>query len=188
VAGAIDGHGGDLDADADLDLDAEAGVEADLEASGAPGWAANIAAFFNIGSVPLMVFITLLTLSMWALAMIANLYLIPDPAGWAALVLFPVVLVVSLFVARLLSTPFKGMYRQMNEGGISKRQLAGKTCVITVAVAPGRIGQAELTFEGHHFLLNVRTADDESLARDTAALLVEYEPDTDCFVVTQFDV
>ncbi|RMG67737.1 MAG: hypothetical protein D6722_12680, partial [Bacteroidetes bacterium] len=62
----------DVDVDTDVDVDAEVDteVEVDGEADGAggvsgAGWFLTTASFFNLGSVPFMIFMSFLCLSLW---------------------------------------------------------------------------------------------------------------------------
>ena len=55
-----------LDFDLDMDLDADADLDADVDVGGL----SSVLAFFNIGHMPLMVFVTFFTLPLWAISLL----------------------------------------------------------------------------------------------------------------------
>jgi RNase P/RNase MRP subunit p29 len=176
----------DLDADAEIDVDTDIDVDADAEGAFSGGFLANTLAFFHVGAVPFMIFFSILVLSLWTFSLIGNHYF-GEKFAWFAMALIIPNLLFSLAVTKLLTWPFKGSYQRMNRQGISKRELVGKMCRITTAVSPGTIGQAELTYDEQNFLLKIRSQE-ESIAKGEQALLIEYDPEKDFFLVTPFRV
>ncbi|RMG72509.1 MAG: hypothetical protein D6722_05320, partial [Bacteroidetes bacterium] len=118
---------------------------------------------------------------------LANYYL-GDRSEWMPLIILLPNLLVALFATKLLTSPFKAIHTKLVKTGTNKRDLVGKTCRITAEVRPGKIGQADLQVGDHHFLLNVRTEGEEPIPRGAQAIVVEYNPHTDQFMVMPFDV
>ena len=176
----------EVDAHADVDVDADVHVDADADGGGgfSAGWLAGVLSFFHIGAVPFMVFFSMLALSLWAFSILGNHFFGEKYAGFAALFLIPNI-ALSLLAAKLLTWPFKGSYQRMNRQGIAKRDLVGKMCKVTTAVSPGAIGQAELSFDEQNFLLKIRT-EEETIPKGEQALIIEYDPEKDFFLVTRF--
>lgn len=177
----------DIDADVDLDVDIDADVDADVDAGGGngAGWFMTGLAFFNLGAVPFMVFMSLFVLTLWVTSILVNsLWL--DLGEWAFFILLVPNLIVGLFVTKVLSTPFKGVYKKMNAKGTSKRELVGKIADVTMTVRPNRIGRVELTHNDTHFTLDVRIEGDEEIQEGEKAILVQYDAQADDFVVTKF--
>ncbi len=176
----------EVDADIDVDIELDAEVEADMEGGTGLGWFSSTLSFFNIGSVPFMIFASFLILSLWTVSVIANGNW-GSAYRWLPLALILPNIVFSLLVTKALTWPFKGSYQKMNKQGISKRELVGKMCKVTVGVSPGQKGQAELTFDEQHFLLNIRAKDD-TIGKGNQALIIEYDPEHNYFWVTPFDL
>ncbi|MEM7374292.1 MAG: hypothetical protein AAF587_37200 [Bacteroidota bacterium] len=174
----------DVDVDADLDVDADA----DTEVSGGGGsWLASTASFFNLGAVPFMVFMSFLILSMWSISVLGNYYW-GHEIGWFPLLLIVPNLLVSLFVTKFASAPFKPIFKKLNQESRGNRDIVGKQCVISLAIQDGRLGQADLFVDGQPLRLTVRSQDKQSIAKGSKALIVEYDKEKDDFIVVPFDV
>ncbi len=184
----------DLDVDVDLDIDVDADVEAEVEGevangSGGAGWFLGTLAWFNLGQVPFMVFMSLLILFMWTASVLTNYYWGHEHSWFMAAFLLPN-LIVGLFVTKLLSAPFKHSYKKMTQQGISKNQLVGKIATVRTLLKEGHMGQVEvLVNDDDHYLLTAKLEkDQETLLPGTQALIVEYHAESDYFVVTPFEV
>lgn len=182
----------DIDVDVDVDVDVDTDVDADTDAdtssgNGGSGWFLNTLAFFNLGSVPFMVFLSFLVLSAWSFSMVAN-----DRWGvgneWFPLIILIPNLILSLFVTKVFTTPFKGIYKKMNKQTVTKKELVGKTCKVTLAASENKAGQAELHFDGKNFLLKVYTTKGKNIAKGNQAIIVEYDRENDHYVIEPFDI
>jgi membrane protein implicated in regulation of membrane protease activity len=178
----------DIDVDVDVDIDADVDVDSDVETevgvSGA-GWFLSSIAFFNIGQVPFMIFLSALAIVMWTTAMIFN-----NAIGNVEIffIWFLPIFVASLFINKVFTSPFKAMHKRMNKMGVSKKNLVGKIAKVTLDINQGRPGQAELEFEDHHFLLTVRSDEDKNIPKGSQVILTEYRDDRGDFLVNSFDI
>lgn len=82
-------------------------AEADIDADGVSSlsWLNFALVFFNLGKVPLMVFLTFLALPFWAISILLNHYLSNDAALLSALYLIPA-FIAALFFLKILTMPF----------------------------------------------------------------------------------
>ena len=154
----------DIDVDLDPDFDAEAPVAASL------GF--MLVRFFNIGGVPLMIWLTVFAPAFFAVSYFWN-----DPSyGEHWLVAVQMTLrnaVIVLFITKLLTQPLVGKFDA--KPMTSHRQLVGLECVITTAVADANHGQISVKSEAAPFLMNAHTTG-ETLNKGDAAMIVEYRP------------
>jgi hypothetical protein len=178
----------DLDMDVDADVDMDADVDSELDAGGGAGWFMGTLSFFNVGQVPFMIFMTFLILVMWMASVLTNYYWGHQYDWFMPAFLIPN-LVVGLFVAKLLTAPFKSSYKKMTQQGISKRELVGKIATARTLLKEGKMGQAELTVNEDHFLISVKLEEGkENIRPNEKALIVEYRPEADFFMVTPFEI
>lgn len=177
---------GDIDIDADVDVDADLDGDMDGDAAGG-GWFTTTLSFFNLGQVPFMIFLSLLSLSLWVGAMLAY-----DGFGigreWFFLIWLIPNLLIALFITKLISTPFKGLHRRLNEGGTKKRELVGKIGEVTLTVRPESLGRIELLVKEDTFTLDVLSANEDVISVGQKVLIVEYDPQADTYRVQKFDV
>ncbi len=174
----------DLDTDADFDLDADG----DAFAHTTP--LSSVLRFFHLGEVPLMIVLSFFVVSMWVVSLLVNRFLNYDNLWWVALLWLVPNIVLSLFVAKAVTMPFRGVFRYI-DGGIEPRtNFVGKTCIIKSGRATPKFGQAELfRADGVPLLLNVKTRPGIELkkgavvkiqAHDTLAntyTVVEHQPE-----------
>lgn len=180
----------DVDVDVDMDIDVEADVDVDSEVetevgAGGAGWFLSTLAFFNIGQVPFMIFLSVFVIVMWTTAMLFNYYLGNSTNFF--LWFLPIVFV-SLFIGKVFTSPFKAMHKRMNKMGVGKKDLVGKIAKVTLDITSGRAGQAELDYEGHNFLLTVRSEGDENIPKGSNIILTEYRDEKGDFLVHSFDI
>ena len=74
-----------------------------------------------------------------------------------------------------------------DQDGASFEALVGKPCVIKREAATHEYGQAEVKTEGAPNLVNVRTRQEAPLSRGEEAVIVEYEPNSNVYVVARID-
>jgi hypothetical protein len=166
-----DGHM-DVHADGDVHAHADGATEAGADHGGA---LRGILMFFNLGEVPLMVFVSILVVSMWTISMTTNLLLNND----SLLLGVPILagnIFVSAFVAKFLTAPIKHLFRALDkdvEVPVGHGVL-GKTCVISTSEATEQFGQATIETDGAPLILNVVTFKGETLKKGEEAVVIDY--------------
>ncbi len=167
----------DLDMfDLDLDMDADgSGVE----------WLSNSLRFFNLGRIPLMVFLTFLVLPLWWFCIVVN-----DLLGFESFL--PGLLTlgagfwVCMFIAKVLTIPFVKLFEKMEqEKNVS---IIGKICTLQSSLHEGRIGQAfvEQKGNGAPLILMVCSKPGTTVQNGETALVLEYQPDKRCYLVEPY--
>ena len=191
--GAIDLDFLDIDLDVDTDADISAELDADLEmdsdvdseTSLSGGGMTKILAFFNVGAVPFMIFFSFLVLNLWIGSVLGNFYLAGQNTWFPWAWVVPN-LAIALFMTRIFTWPFKKSYKAMMHTGMEKKQLVGKICQILAGLEKDEIGQAELVFNGTHYLLNVKSL--EKIDKGETAILVEYNAEHELYLISEFQI
>lgn len=164
----------DLDLfDFDLDFDAEADAISILSVGFAP------LRFFNLGRVPLMLWMSLFSFFWWMISLLLVLLTSRESGGQIGLVIARDV-GIALFMAKLATNPLRGMFdlKEPNKA----EELIGRTCVMLTSEVSETAGQAEYYTDGAPLKLNVRAIND-SLTKGDVGEIVDYEPEKNIFLV-----
>ena len=186
LIGAIDMDAFDIDLDMDADVDAGTDL-GDGHAEGGLEWLNSLLRFFNLGRIPLMVFLTFLILPLWLFCIIVN-----DFFGFHGLLPGLLTLVVGfwvcLFVAKVLTMPFVKLFDKLDED--KNYSAIGKICVLKSSIVAGRLGQAEVIRDGGGapIILTVCAPKGVDLSRGERALVLEHQPDRSCYLVEPFSL
>lgn len=166
----------DLDTDADTDGHSEGGLE----------WLNNILRYFNLGRVPLMIFLTFLILPLWLFCIVVN-----DILGFYSLLpgllTFSVGFWLCLFVAKVLTMPFVTLFDKLEEEQ-KNTSIIGKICTLQSSANDARIGQAFVNQAGNGapILLMVCGRPGTTLNSGETALVLEYQQDKRCYLVEPY--
>lgn len=172
----------------DFDLDAEVDVDADIDVDTGTAtaevnisWLNHVLAFFNLGQIPFMVFLTFLILPMWALAILANDFLNNDSFFLSLLILAPVFLV-CLFIAKFLTIPFVKIFASLDDS-TALQNAVGKMCMVLIKTTDNRLGQASVKVKGAPLRINVKTYEGMKLKKGDSALVIEYNQEGKYYLV-----
>ena len=176
-----------LDFDLDLDLDMDADMDADVDADVDMGGLSSVLAFFNIGHMPLMVFVTFFTLPLWAITLLAN-----EAFGGGSILIGLAVLLgtafVSLFIAKFLTIPIAKFYRKVKENTEAVKNIVGKICTAKLPITPDQTGQAEIKVNGTSVLINVRTREGLSVQKGSTALVIDFNEAQKVYYVEPYNL
>ncbi len=164
---------GVLDTDA-LEPDVDLDIDSDTDLIGGPAMGTGLGRFFNLGDIPIVVFLSVLVSLLWAGAILGNHYLNPSGSYLLAFGLFAVNLVVSLMLTKLLTTPLKPVMRALRAGE-KHRPVVGRSCIIKTNEVTESFGQAEAEDKsGNPLLIHVRVSPgQEPLAKGDEAIVIE---------------
>lgn len=172
-------------------LDLETSPEADAHHDAPPAhmgvdWLNNALAFFNLGRVPLMVFLAFVALPLWAGSILLNYYT-HNTSFALGLVFFAPLLLVSLFVSKVLTTPFVKLFATLEKDASAGVNPVGKVCTLALPLTADRPGQATLRAEGASLTLNVRSASGVALRKGDTALVIDYDAERRCYLIEPYD-
>ncbi|EJF10449.1 OB-fold-containig protein [Pontibacter sp. BAB1700] len=171
-----------------LDLDFfDVEVEPDVDADGisSVSWLNNVLAFFNLGKVPFMVFLTFLALPFWAISILANYYFNDGYTllGW--LYLIPS-FIAALFVSKFLTMPFVGVFAALEKKHESAANIIGQICTVILPANGTDMGQAAVKTTGAPLLLNVRTTQGSAVQKGETALVLEYNAENKFYLIEPY--
>jgi len=196
ILGALDLHAIhvdlDLDADADVHVEMDADADAHVEVEGAHGALIGLLHFFGVGEIPVMILVSFFVLSLWIISVTANYYLGSLGLGTGAsivtaLVLFVPNVVVSLFVAKILTSPLRSVFRALSKEKIQHEELCGIVGVVTTREVTEAFGQVEVRRKGAPLKLNCVTRNGQVMKEGDLALLVRHDPATGVYTVEKSD-
>jgi hypothetical protein len=200
IIGAMDVDTISVDVDTDLDIDVDTDVEVDVDSDidtdtevdshgvGSVAFLNSILAFFNLGKMPFMVWLSFVVIPMWVISILFNHYLGNNSILLSLAVLIPN-LIVSLLISKVLTTPIAIAFRKMSESEEDNFSYKGKMCEIMMPVSNTRFGQAEINRDGTIYRINVLTRqEDVQLEKGDTALIIEYMKEKKCYIVEPYKI
>lgn len=143
-----------FDFDFDVEVDADVDVDADVESSSIFG-ISKLLRFFNLGRVPFMVFLTFLVLPWWFGTVIVNNFFGFEGFIPGLVVLIPM-LILSLFVAKILTTPFVKIFAALDKDN-GERDVLGTIGTVRMTASENKTGQGEFKLGDAFLTLKIRT-------------------------------
>ena len=176
----------DLDIDADIDMDVDSVVDVDVDIDGGAGGVVGVLSFFNIGHMPLMIFLSFFSIPFWALTILLNDYL----SFGSLLLQIPLLIgafIASLFIAKFLTTPIAKFYRNIRKH-TEAVNVIGQVCTAKLPITSDRSGQAEIKSSGSSVLINARTRDGLVINKGESALVIEFEKTENYYFVEPYQL
>ncbi|HEX8349848.1 MAG TPA: hypothetical protein VF598_07790, partial [Hymenobacter sp.] len=183
ILGLLDFKSLDLHTHHDMQVPHDAHVSA--ASSGVEvAWLNHVLAFFNLGRVPLMVFVSFVALPLWVGSILLN-YFLGNTALLPGLLLLVPLFVGSLLLAKLLTTPFVHLFAALEKNHDSGAQPLGKVCTVLLPTNGERLGQARVhLLNGAPLVLNVRAASATfQLGKGDSALVIDYDAERRCYLI-----
>jgi len=174
----------DLEADFETDVEIDIDINADADVSGA--WFQEFLSFFNLGKVPFMVFFSAFSLGFWLIAMNINHYFGITSMLFAGVFYIPAI-IAALLGSKILTWPLVPVFRGLSKEGITKQELAGTVCGVTIGFAQGNMGQVIIKKDGQTYTMNARTRDTKILKKGTQGIVVEYIESGDYYIVEAYN-
>lgn len=152
--------------------------------AGQADWFNGALAFFNLGRIPVMVFISFVALPLWVGSILANYYTGNTSLLLGLVFLLPLLLA-SLFVAKVLTMPFVKLFAALEKDATGAASALGKVCTVLLPTTPERLGQAAVRIDGAPLMLNVRALRG-SLTKGETALVVDYDEQRRCYLIEPY--
>jgi hypothetical protein len=139
--------------------------------------------WFNLGEVPMMVWLSAFALPAWLAAMSLNQGLV-DPSTQQIVTAVLRDIGIGLFAAKVLTWPIKGKLRAKEPNPAA--EMIGRLCVITTSEATAEFGQARYDTDGAPLLINVRSTG-APVSRGVQAQIVDYSPEQHLYYVQHIE-
>ncbi len=200
----------DIDLDADVDIDAEVDIDADVDAEADIDMDADadtslqssmaaqghveggvvmslnsVLSFFNLGKVPFMILMSFLALSMWVISISVN-YLMGNQSVMLAIVLLIPNIIVSLFVSKILTTPFAFVQKKMLQNNADSFKYQGKICTMLMNASHTKVGQGEINYNGSIIRVNVITKKGTEILKDQTGLIINRIKEKNCYLIEPY--
>ena len=168
ILGAVDFGLFDIDLDIDTDVDTDVGIF---------DWGMAGLRWFNLGDVPLMIWLSAFAFPAWIAALILHRDLVdPTPLDVARALAWD--FLIGMFAAKILTHPLKGKLKHVEPNPAD--ELIGSMVTITSSEVTTAFGQAQFhTGQGAPLNLNVRTLEgvvNEGTGGANRRLLTRYAP------------
>ena len=181
IIGLIDLDALDFDVDVDMDADADVDVE-----GASVDWFNSVLQFFNLGRIPLMIFLTFWIIPTWAFSIMVN-HTLGNSSFLIGLAVLGAGLFVSLFLAKILTIPFVRLFDKLEREELIDQTLIGKMCIVTIPASDIKTGQATVKTSGAPHLLNVRTPKGIVMERGASGLVLEYQKELNIYLIEPFN-
>lgn len=139
--------------------------------------------FLNLGEVPVMLWLSVFSLSMWTLSINFDSK-IEINSFWDYLPLAARNIGISLVVTKVLTQPLKGLFKYNPPNEVET--LLGKTCQVTSSSVTDRFGQAEMEAEGAPLKLHIRS-EDETIQKGDLVRLSDFDTKQQVFYVEKIN-
>lgn len=169
-----------------LDIEVETGNDVNAGGISAIAWLNSALAFFNLGKIPLMVFLTFVALPFWTISILVNYYLHNDSVVIGMLYLLPG-LVVALFISKVLTMPFIKLFAALEIEHESAATVIGQICTVVLPANTTELGQASVKTKGSPLLLNVKTTMGSSLKKGETALVIDYNNENNFYLIEPYE-
>lgn len=134
--------------------------------------------FLGLGDVPLTISISFIVLTGWVASMLGTRYLQDGALRYAVL---PLAFVAALLASAVLVRPLRPVFRVRE--GKTNRDYEGATCTITTGHVDDKFGQATIEDGGTVLIIAVRCDKAGALKRGDKALVVEFDPERQAYIV-----
>ncbi|MCA9014451.1 MAG: hypothetical protein KDA77_03875 [Planctomycetaceae bacterium] len=139
--------------------------------------------FLNLGDVPVMLWMSIFSLSMWMLSINFDSK-IEINTFMDYLPLAARNIGISLVVTKLLTQPLKGLFKYSPPNEVD--ELLGKTCRVTSTSVTDRFGQAEMEAEGAPLKLHIRS-EGETIRKGDLVRLTDFNTEQQVFFVVKIN-
>ncbi len=182
----------DIDVDVDVDVHADIDVDTDVDADAevdlghvAPNFFIKSLAFFNIGKVPFMIFLSVLVIPLWLFTILINYYLGVNSIFISFALFFPIFFV-SMFIAKIITQPLAKMFTKMDEATGLPEEFAGKVAKVRISLDEKSNGQIEIVRDGATAILSARSTKGK-IESGKSVLIIDYIEESKHYIVEEFD-
>jgi len=157
----------------------------DIDTSVEPSGLQGFLLFLSAGEVPFMLIVSIMSLSMWSMAILSNYYLGNTTSWLIAAGLAVPNFGISIFVTKFAVKPFSKLFKALHYEGDHVSAI-GSLCVLHSDATEERIAQATVKTGSAPLTLMVRTRAGEALTGGSQALVIEKDAERDLYIVEPF--
>jgi len=156
--------------DFDIDVDSDGDMDIDT-ASGDISWLNHVLVFFNLGKMPVMIWLSFLVFPLWLICINVN-DILGFTGFFSGLIVFFPALFVSLFIAKFLTWPFARFFQKIDEE-TKEKEVLGRIGIVTIPADFASNGQAEINHGGSFLRMSIRTSKNIKVTKGQKVLFVQ---------------
>jgi hypothetical protein len=161
-----------LQFDVDIELDADADVELDGDADIQSGGALNgMMLYFNIGAVPVTVWLSFLIFSCWILSVLETYYLNPTHNFLIGLAFTIPNLIAGMYIAKFATAPLKKVFEAMAPKNTTRKSLIGQRAEVVSSAVDHNFGQIQIKTDGAPLTLSARSEGDATILKGQTVVI-----------------
>jgi len=194
----------DYDIDVDIDIDADVGIEggnmdfqdvsnAEVNQQDVVGkrrkplkWWQIFLIYFNFVGLPFMFTFTCWIFTWWFITVLTTsiTYSYDSSFGFLIMILalFP-----ALIVTKIITTPFKSFFKNLNKDGDQAKEYVGRRGVMLSTISAEKMGNAEVIIEGDSYNIYVKSLDGSAIAYHQEILIIKKSQDNNYFLVQTYN-
>ncbi|MBN2891027.1 MAG: NfeD family protein [Bacteroidales bacterium] len=183
----------DIDTHIDIDTHVETGSDFDMHSEvdasgghiGEPNFFIKSLLYFNIGKMPFMAFLSILSLPLWSITILTNYYLGIENF-FISILLFIPVFFVSMFLAKFLSNPIAKMFQKIDAHSGVAEKFHGKTALVRITLSEDSDGQIEIVRNGATAYLTARSTKG-TIEAGQEVLIIDYLKEEKYYIVEPYN-
>jgi hypothetical protein len=172
----------DVEMDADGSLDFDADGDADIQGGGA---FQGVMLYFNIGAVPVTIWLSILIFTCWVMAMLETYYFNPNHHALLGLIFVIPNLIAGMYFAKFVTAPLKKVFEAMAPKNTTRKSLIGQQAVVVSSTVNRSFGQIEIKTDGAPLTLNGRTESETEILKGQT-VVITHESKPGIFIVEPF--
>jgi hypothetical protein len=152
----------------DFDVEAEGDADLDLQSGGA---FQGLMLYFNIGCVPVTVWLSFLIFTCWILTVLECYYLNPGINPLLSLAFVLPNLIIGMYVAKFATAPLKKVFEAMAPKNITHKSLIGQRATVASSTVTHKFGQILIKTDGAPITLNAVTEGTTEIPKGASVIL-----------------
>lgn len=194
----------DVDIDSDIDIDTDTGIEGgnmdfqdisntEVNKEDIVGkrrrklkWWQILLIYFNFVGLPFMFTFTCWIFTWWLLTTISTT-LTNSYNNSFGYIIFIGGIIPSLILTKVMTTPFKSFFKNLNKDGDDPHDFVGRKGVLLSTISGTKLGSAEISVDSNSFSLYVKSLNGESLNYGETILIIKQSEDKNYYYVQSYN-
>ncbi len=174
-----------IDKNVSIDKTIDKQIDKNIEKNIDISWFNAVLSFFNLGRVPLMVFLSFWALPMWFISITLNYYLGNSSVLLSLIFLIPNV-IVSLLISKALTQPLVRIFDKLDFDE-QDDDFEAKLGIAVTNVNDKKPGQIEIKNKGVNIRLNAITLEGKEVLKNSKIMIIQYLEDKDLYLIESFE-
>ena len=201
--------GVDFDYDLDIDVDVDVDADFDMEAVDAGNmdfedissgeidrehvvhkrrkplkWWQVFLVYFNFVGLPFMFTFTSWIFFWWVSTITITSITHSSDNSFGNLIMLGM-MIPSLFITKIFTTPFKGFFKQLNRDGDVPVDFIGRQATLSSTISGDKMGNAEVLADGNPMSIYVKSLDGSELRFRESVLIIKQSKDKNYYLVSK---